>query len=100
MRITKRVLYHVWPASCNTQKLAACKTLGFQRALVFAQFGLLVKQALYFDRYTKLLAPDLDLVRDYRVVGLDDARAGAIDVCCNFVFVYKPGGVYKPTLHN
>ena len=41
---------------------------------------MLVKQALYFDRYTKLLAPDLDLVRDYRVVGLDDARAGAIDV--------------------
>ena len=27
------------------------------------EFGLLVKQALYFDRYTKLLAPDLDLVR-------------------------------------
>ena len=69
------------PQSCNTRRgLAAGKTLGFQRALVFAQFGLLVKQALYFDRYTKLLAPDLDLVRDYRVVGLDDARAGAIDV--------------------
>ena len=62
--------------------LAAGKTLGIQLCskVVFAQFGLLVKQALYFDRYTKLLAPDLDLVRDYRVVGLDDARAGAIDV--------------------
>jgi len=44
------------------------------------EFGLLVKQALYFDRYTKLLAPDLDLVRDDRVVGFDDQRAGAIDV--------------------
>ena len=43
------------------------------------EFGLLVKQALYFDRYTKLLAPDLDLVRDDRVVGFDDQRAGAID---------------------
>ncbi|CAJ1429895.1 unnamed protein product [Effrenium voratum] len=31
------------------------------------EFALLVKQALYFDRYTKLLAPDLDPVRDSRV---------------------------------
>jgi len=44
------------------------------------EFGLLVKQALYFDRYTKLLAPDLDVLRDDRVVGFDDDRAGAIDV--------------------
>ena len=34
------------------------------------EFGLLVKQALYFDRYTKLLAPDLTWWRDDRVVGL------------------------------
>eukprot|EP00933_Yihiella_yeosuensis_P042257 TRINITY_DN36801_c0_g1_i1.p1 TRINITY_DN36801_c0_g1~~TRINITY_DN36801_c0_g1_i1.p1 ORF type:complete len:563 (+),score=100.14 TRINITY_DN36801_c0_g1_i1:112-1800(+) len=31
------------------------------------EFALLVKQALYFDRYTKLLAPDLDPLRDSRV---------------------------------
>lgn len=31
------------------------------------EFALLVKQALYFDRYTKLLAPDLDPLRDDRV---------------------------------
>eukprot|EP00434_Breviolum_minutum_P011878 symbB.v1.2.010479.t2/scaffold679.1/size173156/15 len=31
------------------------------------EFALLVKQALYFDRYTKLLAPDLDPLRDERV---------------------------------
>ena len=67
--------------SCNfdegrKNELAACKTLGILVFAGFAQFGLLVKQALYFDRYTKLLAPDLDLVRDYRVVGLDDAGGG------------------------
>ena len=31
------------------------------------EFGLLLKQALYFDRYQKLLAPDLDPLRDTRV---------------------------------
>lgn len=31
------------------------------------EFGLLLKQSLYFDRYQKLLAPDLDPLRDVRV---------------------------------
>jgi len=31
------------------------------------EFGLLVKQSLYFDRYLKILAPDLDVVADSRV---------------------------------
>ena len=31
------------------------------------EFGLLLKQSLYFDRYLKLLAPDLDPLRDERV---------------------------------
>jgi len=31
------------------------------------EFALLVKQALYFDRYTKLLAPELDPLKDERV---------------------------------
>lgn len=31
------------------------------------EFGLLLKQALYFDRYQKLLAPNLDPLRDTRV---------------------------------
>lgn len=31
------------------------------------EFGLLVKQSLYFDRYLKILAPDLDVVSDVRV---------------------------------
>ncbi|KAH8062949.1 hypothetical protein JL721_8564 [Aureococcus anophagefferens] len=31
------------------------------------EFGLLVKQALYFDRYTRLLAPDMDVINDDRV---------------------------------
>mmetsp|Transcript_2899 Transcript_2899/g.4238 ORF Transcript_2899/g.4238 Transcript_2899/m.4238 type:complete len:230 (+) Transcript_2899:131-820(+) len=31
------------------------------------EFGLLVKQSLYFDRYLKILAPELDVVGDARV---------------------------------
>jgi aarF domain-containing kinase len=34
------------------------------------EFGLLVKQSLYFDRYIKILAPDLDVMQDSRVSGL------------------------------
>ena len=40
------------------------------------EFGLLVKQSLYFDRYLKILAPDLDVVGDARV-GLVSADADA-----------------------
>ena len=31
------------------------------------EFGLVLKQALYFDRYQKLLAPSLDPLRDARL---------------------------------
>ena len=34
------------------------------------EFGLLVKQSLYFDRYLKILAPGLDVMNDSRVSGL------------------------------
>lgn len=37
------------------------------------EFGLLVKQSLYFDRYTKLLAPELDVLQDDRLSYLRDA---------------------------
>jgi aarF domain-containing kinase len=41
------------------------------------EFGLLVKQSLYFDRYLKILAPELDVMSDSRVSGLgEDASAG------------------------
>eukprot|EP00904_Undaria_pinnatifida_P010315 jgi/Undpi1/6413/HiC_scaffold_20.g08894.m1 len=42
------------------------------------EFGMLIKQALYFDRYTRLLAPDLDPLRDDRVtLPNGDGRADA-----------------------
>jgi len=51
------------------------------------EFGILLKQVLYFDRYTRLLAPDLDLLTDQRLEALQqsqqsktDPREGAIDV--------------------
>ena len=39
------------------------------------EFGLLVKQSLYFDRYLKILAPGLDVMTDTRVstIGQDKA---------------------------
>ena len=41
------------------------------------EFGLLVKQSLYFDRYLKILAPNLDVMGDDRVSGLGSASADA-----------------------
>jgi aarF domain-containing kinase len=32
------------------------------------EFGLLVKQSLYFDRYLKILAPNVDVLNDNRVM--------------------------------
>uniref|UniRef100_A0A7S4RD62 ABC1 atypical kinase-like domain-containing protein n=1 Tax=Alexandrium monilatum TaxID=311494 RepID=A0A7S4RD62_9DINO len=42
------------------------------------EFGLLIKQSLYFDRYTKLLAPDLDMMSDSRIASLG-GQAGTKD---------------------
>jgi aarF domain-containing kinase len=38
------------------------------------EFGLLVKQSLYFDRYLKILAPELDVMSDERVGGIGGMR--------------------------
>lgn len=37
------------------------------------EFGILLKQVLYFDRYTRLLAPDLDVMSDDRLETLRSA---------------------------
>lgn len=36
-------------------------------ACIRSEFGLLIKQQLYFDRYTRILAPTLDPLRDARI---------------------------------
>ena len=44
------------------------------------EFGLLVKQALYFDRYIKILAPNVDVMSDPRVqLGGQDRGAPALE---------------------
>lgn len=40
------------------------------------EFGLLVKQVLYFDRYVRLLAPELQVLEDSRVQLGQDADKG------------------------
>jgi aarF domain-containing kinase len=37
------------------------------------EFGILLKQVLYFDRYTRLLAPELDFMEDDRLESLRSA---------------------------
>lgn len=48
------------------------------------EFGLLVKQSLYFDRYLKILAPELDRATDSRMIalgsGMSDVEAGTVEV--------------------
>jgi aarF domain-containing kinase len=44
------------------------------------EFGLLVKQALYFDRYIKILAPNVDVMSDSRVMIGGKDRSGAKEV--------------------
>lgn len=51
-----------------TRILLDLVALGQQYGIKFPRdFGLLLKQALYFDRYTKLLAPALDPINDARL---------------------------------
>jgi aarF domain-containing kinase len=45
------------------------------------EFGLLVKQSLYFDRYLKILAPGLDVASDSRMIALGSSNDGrAVEV--------------------
>jgi aarF domain-containing kinase len=43
------------------------------------EFGLLVKQSLYFDRYLKILAPGLDIASDSRMLALESS-VGKVEV--------------------
>ncbi|KAJ1487737.1 ABC1 family-domain-containing protein [Baffinella frigidus] len=71
-----------------TRILLDLAALGQSYGIKFPRdFGLLVKQALYFDRYTKLLAPGVDPLKDERIrTGMrkmatnDPPVVGAIDV--------------------
>ena len=57
----------------SVSKVAANYGIRFPR-----EFALLVKQVLYFDRYTRLLAPDLDVLNDERLsMNQPPAAAGA-----------------------
>ena len=40
------------------------------------EFGLLVKQSLYFDRYLKILAPTLDIASDSRMMAFGSSDTG------------------------
>lgn len=41
------------------------------------EFALLLKQLLYFDRYTRLLAPNMNMLQDQRVTIVSNQRAGS-----------------------
>merc|ERR1711956_202420 len=41
------------------------------------EFVLLIKQSLYFDRYTQLLAPGLNMATDSRIAGFADGPPAA-----------------------
>jgi len=49
------------------------------------EFGLLVKQSLYFDRYLKILAPNLDVMSDERVASLGSGSLPPGDVLIDVV---------------
>ncbi|CAN0331826.1 unnamed protein product, partial [Ectocarpus sp. 12 AP-2014] len=56
------------------------------------EFGLLIKQQLYFDRYTKILAPTLDPLRDSRMqMKMKDQEGGVASSEDVLVFETKKG---------
>jgi len=54
------------------------------------EFGLLIKQSLYFDRYTQLLAPGLNMATDSRIAGFAGGPPAAGNASME-VQVVKPG---------
>jgi len=62
------------------------------------EFGLLIKQALYFDRYTKLLAPELDMMSDDRIsrFGGEESAATSAPVTDDAVVVETVAAVEVP----
>ncbi|MBA0725955.1 hypothetical protein Goshw_001830 [Gossypium schwendimanii] len=43
------------------------------------EFALLMKQLLYFDRYTRLLAPDMNMLQDQRITIVSNRRSNYRD---------------------
>lgn len=41
------------------------------------EFGLLIKQMLYFDRYVRILAPEMDLIKDITPMEVDRSKRAA-----------------------
>ena len=53
---------------CNAEFALQVVQVGNTHGIRFPrEFGLLLKQLLYFDRYTQLLAPSLSVLNDDRV---------------------------------
>ena len=53
---------------CNAEFALQVVQVGDTHGIRFPrEFGLLLKQLLYFDRYTQLLAPSLSVLNDDRV---------------------------------
>ena len=80
VRMTRLLGEHIYLSTMSTNPAIKPYTLLFPLQLVDVteenglklprEFGLLVKQSLYFDRYLKILAPGLDVMSDSRVSGL------------------------------
>jgi len=56
--------YYLWLSSFAWVQVRVSENYGLKFP---REFGLLLKQLLYFDRYTKLLAPTLNVLEDDRI---------------------------------
>lgn len=80
----------LWHMAEEVNSLRCCPGDSFlTQTVLYREFGLLVKQVLYFDRYVRLLAPELQVMEDSRVtlgsIGEDKSRAvpNTIDITLN-----------------
>jgi aarF domain-containing kinase len=61
-----------------SQLLVDVVQVGEKRGVKFPrEFGLLLKQILYFDRYVRVLAPEIEVMSDDRVAFMDTAALQA-----------------------
>lgn len=68
MRIWDRLTGPAPPAGQVNRLLIEVIRVGEENGIRFPrEFGLLMKQMLYFDRYTQILAPGLQVFNDSRV---------------------------------
>ncbi|XWS74478.1 hypothetical protein CRYUN_Cryun01aG0001400 [Craigia yunnanensis] len=75
-KIFSSIQASIWNPRCLPKKVRVSESYGLRFP---REFALPMKQLLYFDRYTRLLAPNLNMLQDQRITIVSNRRSNYRD---------------------